>query len=66
MSNWAQATLPRERGRGEPLRATSYDEYTGSGWKTGDRDDTRVDGREFASTGDDIEFRTPASSRWCR
>lgn len=44
-------------GEASLLRGTSYDQYTGSGWKTGSRDDTRVDGREFASTGDDIEFK---------
>jgi hypothetical protein len=39
------------------LRATSYDVYTGNGWKTGDRDETRVSGGEFATRGEDIEFK---------
>ncbi len=30
------------------LRATSYEVYTGSGWKAGDRESTRVDARELA------------------
>ena len=30
------------------LRATSYDEYTGNGWKVGERDSTRVDARDLA------------------
>ncbi|MBA4179553.1 MAG: hypothetical protein C0506_03095 [Anaerolinea sp.] len=30
------------------LRATSYDQYTGNGWKASDRDSTRVDARELA------------------
>ena len=30
------------------LRATSYDEYTGAGWKTGDRKSTRVNARDLA------------------
>ncbi|MEX1103632.1 MAG: hypothetical protein WED87_05260 [Dehalococcoidia bacterium] len=39
------------------LRAASYDEYTGNGWKTGDRDETRVSGGEFATRGEDVEFK---------
>jgi transglutaminase-like putative cysteine protease len=39
------------------LRGTSYAEYTGSGWKAGGRDDTRVDSREFVAAQEDIEFR---------
>lgn len=31
------------------IRATSYDRYTGAGWKTGDRDLTRVDARALAA-----------------
>lgn len=37
------------------LRATSYDDYTGNGWKATTRDTTRVDARDLAidqSTGD--------------
>lgn len=30
------------------LRATSYEVYTGSGWKAGERDTSRVDARELA------------------
>lgn len=30
------------------LRATSYDFYTGNGWKVGDRDSERVDARDLA------------------
>ncbi|MCX7617346.1 transglutaminase domain-containing protein [Tepidiforma sp.] len=30
------------------LRATSYEVYTGNGWKAGDRDSARVDARELA------------------
>jgi transglutaminase-like putative cysteine protease len=30
------------------LRATSYEVYTGNGWRTGERDSTRVDARELA------------------
>lgn len=37
------------------LRGTSYDEYTGVGWKATDRDSTRVDGGE-GSIGDDESY----------
>ncbi len=33
------------------LRATSYDTYTGAGWKTGDRKSTRVNARDLAVDG---------------
>lgn len=35
---------------GEPglIRATSYDEYTGTGWRATDRETTRVDARDLA------------------
>jgi transglutaminase-like putative cysteine protease len=32
------------------LRGTSYDEYTGNGWKTGSRDDTRIQGGDLAAS----------------
>jgi transglutaminase-like putative cysteine protease len=35
------------------LRGTSYDEYTGNGWKSTDRDGTRIEGGELAATGED-------------
>ena len=39
-------------GEGGLIRATSYDEYTGNGWKAGDRDTKRVEGSEVAQTDD--------------
>ena len=34
------------------IRGTSYDEYTGSGWKTGPRDRTTVEGGDLAASPD--------------
>ena len=39
-------------GQGGLIRATSYDEYTGNGWKTGDRDVTRIDSRVIVAPDD--------------
>ncbi len=39
------------------LRATSYDIYTGAGWKTGARDRDRVTANQLAATGEDVEFK---------
>ncbi len=38
------------------LRGTSYEEYTGAGWKAGDRDRERVDGQTIAATAEVAEY----------
>ncbi|MCC7365758.1 MAG: DUF4129 domain-containing protein [Dehalococcoidia bacterium] len=44
------------------IRGTSYDVYTGAGWKTGDRDAERVDGGELGPSPAVVEYleRTPS------
>jgi transglutaminase-like putative cysteine protease len=39
---------------GQPglLRGASYDEYTGAGWKTGDRDETKINAGDLAASPD--------------
>jgi transglutaminase-like putative cysteine protease len=50
-----KALLEVNSGDGGLIRATSYDEYTGNGWKTGDRDVQRVDSRVIVGADDPNE-----------
>lgn len=42
---------------GAVIRATSYDTYTGAGWKTADRDSTNLDARNVAGGKDAVQFQ---------
>ncbi len=48
--------LEVQSGQAGLIRGTSYDEYTGTGWKSSDRDTTRVDAKELAETEDTTSY----------
>ncbi len=53
-------------GQGGLIRATSYDEYTGAGWKATDRDTSRIGAQQVADTPDvtgEYKERIPAILR---
>jgi transglutaminase-like putative cysteine protease len=43
-------------GNGGLIRGTSYDEYTGNGWKAGDRDSTKVSGGDLAASPEAAQY----------
>ena len=40
------------------IRGTSYDEYTGAGWKSSDRQKTRVEGGDLAASPEAAEYKS--------